>query len=113
MLYQFYEAQRALMEPFAEFALASSKMLANPVSPLSQIPLVQRISASYDLMYRLGKDYVKPAFGIHSVHIKGSDVAVQEHIEISKPFCDLLRFKRFSDNAETLHSLHDMPAVLV
>lgn len=32
MLYQFYEAQRALMEPFAEFALASSKMLANPVS---------------------------------------------------------------------------------
>ena len=86
MLYQFYEAQRALMEPFAEFALASSKMLANPVSPLSQIPLVQRISASYDLMYRLGKDYVKPAFGIHSVHIKGSDVAVQEHIEISKPF---------------------------
>jgi poly(3-hydroxybutyrate) depolymerase len=113
MLYQFYEAQRALMEPFAEFALASSKMLANPVSPLSQIPLVQRISASYDLMYRLGKDYVKPAFGIHSVHIKGSDVAVQEHIEISKPFCDLLRFKCFSDNADTLHSLHDMPAVLV
>ncbi len=113
MLYQFYEAQRALMEPFAEFALASSKMLANPVSPFSQIPLVQRISASYDLMYRLGKDYVKPAFGIHSVHIKGSDVAVQEHIEISKPFCDLLRFKRFSDNADTLHSLHDMPAVLV
>ena len=54
MLYQFYEAQRALMEPFAEFALASSKMLANPVSPLSQIPLVQRVSASYDLMYRLG-----------------------------------------------------------
>ncbi len=113
MLYQFYEAQRALMEPFAEFALASSKMLANPVSPLAQNPLMQRISASYDLMYRLGKDYVKPAFGIHSVHIHGSDVAVQEHIEVSKPFCDLLRFKRFSDNADTLNSLHEMPAVLV
>ena len=113
MLYQFYEAQRALMEPFAEFALASSKMLANPVSPLAQNPLMQRISASYDLMYRLGKDYVKPAFGIHSVHIHGSDVAVQEHIEVNKPFCDLLRFKRFSDNADTLNSLHEMPAVLV
>ena len=113
MLYQFYEAQRAMMEPFAEFALASSKMLANPVSPLAQNPLMQRISASYDLMYRLGKDYVKPAFGIHSVHIHGSDVAVQEHIEVSKPFCDLLRFKRFSDNADTLNSLHEMPAVLV
>ncbi|MSQ65477.1 MAG: polyhydroxyalkanoate depolymerase [Limnohabitans sp.] len=113
MLYQFYEAQRALMEPFAEFALASSKMLANPVSPFAQNPMVQRISASYDLMYRLGKDYFKPAFGTHSVHIHGSDVAVQEHIEIIKPFCDLLRFKRFSDKVETLQSLHDMPAVLV
>ena len=113
MLYQFYEAQRALMEPFAEFAQASSKMLANPVSPFAQNPLMQRISASYDLMYRLGKDYVKPAFGIHSVHIHGSDVAVQEHIEVSKPFCDLLRFKCYSDNVETLQNLHNMPAVLV
>ena len=113
MLYQFYEAQRALMEPFAEFALAASKMLANPVSPLSQNPMMQRISASYDLMYRLGKDYEKPAFGIHSVPVDGKDVAVQEHIEMSKPFCELLRFKRFSDSVETLQSLHNMPAVLV
>jgi len=113
MLYQFYEAQRAMMEPFAEFAQASSKMLSNPVSPFAQNPMVQRVSASYDLMYRLGKDYVKPAFGIQTVHIHGSDVAVQEHVEVSKPFCELLRFKRFSDNVETLQSLQNMPAVLV
>jgi poly(3-hydroxybutyrate) depolymerase len=113
MLYQFYEAQRALMEPFAEFAQASSKMLANPVSPFAQNPMVQRVSASYDLMYRLGKDYVKPAFGIPSVNVNGTDVAIKEHIEVSKPFCDLLRFKRFSDNVETLQDMHDMPAVLV
>ena len=113
MLYQFYEAQRALMEPFAEFAQASSKMLANPVSPFAQNPMVQRVSASYDLMYRLGKDYVKPAFGIPSVNVNGTDVAIKEHIEVSKPFCELLRFKRFSDNVETLQNMHDMPAVLV
>ena len=113
MLYQFYEAQRAMMEPFAEFALASSKMLANPASPLTQTPLAQRISAYYDLVYRLGKDYVKPEFGIHSVQINGSDVAVQECVDLDKPFCELRRFKCFSDNSSTLDTLKKLPAVLI
>ena len=113
MLYQIYEAQRSLMEPFADFALASSKMLGNPVSPLAQNPLVQRLSASYDLMYRLGKDYVKPEFGIPSVDIHGSEVAVREAIEVDKPFCDLLHFKTFCDNAATLETLEALPAVLI
>ena len=113
MLYQLYEAQRSLMEPFADFALASSKMLGNPVSPLAQNPLVQRLSASYDLMYRLGKDYVKPEFGIRSVDIQGSEVAVREAIEVDKPFCDLLHFKTFCDNAATLETLAALPAVLI
>jgi poly(3-hydroxybutyrate) depolymerase len=113
MLYQLYEAQRSLMEPFADFALASSKMLGNPVSPLAQNPLVQRLSASYDLMYRLGKDYVKPEFGIRSVDIQGSEVAVREAIEVDKPFCDLLYFKTFCDNAATLENLAALPAVLI
>ena len=113
MLYQLYEAQRSLMEPFADFALASSKMLGNPVSPLAQNPLVQRLSASYDLMYRLGKDYVKPEFGIPSVDIQGSEVAVREVIEVNKPFCDLLHFKTFCDNAATLENLAALPTVLI
>ena len=113
MLYQLYEAQRSLMEPFADFALASSKMLGNPVSPLAQNPLVQRLSASYDLMYRLGKDYVKPEFGIPSVDINGSEVAIREVIEVNKPFCNLLHFKTFCDNASTLETLDALPAVLI
>ena len=113
MLYQLYEAQRSLMEPFADFALASSKMLGNPVSPLAQNPMVQRLSASYDLMYRLGKDYVKPEFGIPSVDIHGSEVAVREVIEVDKPFCDLLHFKTFCDNPVTLETLEALPAVLI
>jgi poly(3-hydroxybutyrate) depolymerase len=113
MLYQLYEAQRSLMEPFADFALASSKMLGNPVSPLAQNPLVQRLSASYDLMYRLGKDYVKPEFGIPTVDIHGAEVAVREVIEVNKPFCDLLHFKTFCDNAATLENLAALPAVLI
>ena len=113
MLYQIYETQRSLMEPFADFAQAASKLYSNPLSPLGQSQVAQRISATYDLLYRLGKDYEKPAFGIKSVKVHGVDVAIHERIEMDKPFCELRRFKRFSDDANTLTRLKSQPVVLV
>ncbi len=113
MLYQIYEAQRALMEPFADFAQAASKLYSNPLSPLGQTSLSQRLSASYDLLYRLGKDYEKPVFGITSVQVDGIEVAIHERVEMDKPFCELRRFKRFSDDAATLSKLKSQPVVLV
>ena len=81
MLYQIYEAQRSLMEPFADFAQAASKLYSNPLSPFGQNPFAQRVSAGYDLMYRLGKDYEKPEFGIKTVDVDGVDVAIHERVE--------------------------------
>jgi poly(3-hydroxybutyrate) depolymerase len=40
-------------------------------------------------------------------------VAIHERIEIDKPFCELLRFKRFTDDAATLTGLKGQPAVLI
>ena len=113
MLYQIYETQRSLMEPFADFAQAASKLYSNPLSPLGQSQLAQRISATYDLLYRLGKDYEKPAFGIKSVKVHGVEVAIHERVEVDKPFCELRRFKRFSDDSATLTRLKSQPVVLV
>ena len=113
MLYQIYEAQRTLMEPFADFAQAASKLYSNPLSPFGQVPLAQRISAAYDLLYRLGKDYEKPEFGIKTVDVDGTDVIIHEIIEIDKPFCELRRFKRFTDDDATLKTLKEQPTVLV
>lgn len=113
MLYQIYEAQRSLMEPFADFAQAASKLYSNPLSPFGQHPLAQRVSAAYDLVYRLGKDYEKPEFGIKTVDVEGVEVAIHERVEIDKPFCELRRFKRFSDESDTLLRLKDQPAVLI
>ena len=112
MLYQFYEAQRSLMEPFADFAQAASKLYGT--SPVfSQVPMAQRVAAGYDLLYRLGKDYEKPEFGIKSVKVGGNDVVIQEAIEIDKPFCQLRRFKRFTDDPNTLQTLKSQPVVLI
>jgi poly(3-hydroxybutyrate) depolymerase len=113
MWYQLYESQRSLMEPFVSLAQTASKVLNNPQSPISQIPFAQRISAGYALLHRLGKDYEKPEFGIRTVEVDGVEVAVHERIEIDKPFCQLRRFKRYSDDAATLEKLKSQPAVLI
>ncbi|MFT3720132.1 polyhydroxyalkanoate depolymerase [Pseudorhodoferax sp.] len=113
MLYQIYEAQRSLMEPFAEFANAASKLFGNVNSPLGHNPFSQRVAASYDLLYRLGKDYEKPEFGLRTVAVGDVDVAIHERVEVDKPFCELRRFKRFTDDAATLATLKNQPAVLI
>ena len=115
MLYQLYESQRTLMEPFVDFAQAAAKLYSSPLSPLGKSPLAQRVSAGYSLMYRLGKDYEKPSFDIHQVEVgnTGVSLAIHERVEVDKPFCELRRFKRFTDDTATLVKLKDQPAVLL
>ncbi|WP_322991856.1 polyhydroxyalkanoate depolymerase [Limnohabitans sp.] len=113
MLYQIFETQRSIMEPFSDLAQAAAKLFSNPLNPMSQTPLAQRTSAGYALMHRLGKDYEKPEFGIKTVKVNQTDVAIHERIEIDKPFCELRRFKRFSDDPATLTQLKAQPAVLI
>lgn len=113
MLYQIYETQRSLMEPFADLAEVAAKVYSNPALLVSQLPMAQRVSAAYDLMHRLGKDYEKPVFGLTKVDVDGVDVAIHERVEIDKPFCELRRFKRFSDDTSTLEKLKGQPVVLI
>ena len=113
MLYQLYEAQRSIMEPFSDLAQVASRMFSNPALPLAQLPLAQRVSAGYDLLHRLGKDYEKPTFGIPTVDVDGVEVAIHERVEVDKPFCELRRFKRFSDDTATLATLKGQPVVLI
>ena len=113
MLYHIYEAQRSLLEPFADFAQATAKLYSNPLLPLSKSFTTQRTVAAFDLFYRLAKDYEKPQFGIQSVQVNGVDVTIRERVEIDKPFCELRRFKRFSDHPATLDTLLGQPPVLI
>ena len=113
MLYQIYETQRSIMEPFADLAEVTAKLFSNPLSPLGQWPMAQRISAGYELLHRLGKDYEKPTFSIPTVDVDGVEVAIYERVEIDKPFCELRRFKRFSDDTATLAKLKGQPVVLI
>jgi poly(3-hydroxybutyrate) depolymerase len=113
MLYQLFETQRALLSPFSEFATASAKLYSHPLSPFAQTPGAQRISAGFGLMHRLTKEYEKPEFGITNIQVDGVDVVVQQQTVIDKPFCKLIRFKRFTDDGKLLEVMRHQPSVLV
>ncbi len=113
MLYHIYETQRALMSPFSEFASASAKLYDHPLSPFAHTPLAQRVSAGFDLLHRLAKEYEKPPFAINAATVEGVEIAVQEQVALHKPFCRLLRFKRFTDNPKALDLMKSQPTVLV
>jgi poly(3-hydroxybutyrate) depolymerase len=113
MLYQLYETQRALLSPFSEFASATAKLYNHPLSPFAHMPMSDRVAAGFDLMHRLAKEYEKPQFDIRTAEVGGVEVAVQEQVPITKPFCRLVRFKRFTDNPKALALMKTQPSVLV
>ncbi len=113
LLYQFHEWNRAWLEPFSYWADASAHMLSSPHSWMSSLPGAGRMAAGYELLHRIGKDYEKPEFDIHEVEVEGRKCPVVEREVTRTPFCRLLRFKRFSDDAGELRNMKDDPAVLV
>jgi poly(3-hydroxybutyrate) depolymerase len=113
MLYHLHEFNRTLLHPLVAWSEASARMFSGTDSWLSRLPGADRMAANYELMYRLGKDYEKPSFDIGSVQAHGDVVPIVERVALSKPFCNLVRFKRYSDEVDTLKQLKAAPSVLV
>ncbi|MCX7202385.1 MAG: polyhydroxyalkanoate depolymerase [Burkholderiales bacterium] len=94
MLYQLREAQRAVLTPLSSWAEAMSQVYSNPYSPAAYMPFAPRFAAGFELLHRLGKEYEKPPWGLDTTTIDGEEVTVVERIELSKPFCRLIKFER-------------------
>jgi poly(3-hydroxybutyrate) depolymerase len=113
MLYQIHEFNRALISPTAQLARAGATIFSMAESWLALWPGSARVAAGYELLYRIGKDYPKPSFDIHSVDLCGTRALVLEQVAISKPFCNLLHFRRCTDDARTMAPLEQSPVVLL
>lgn len=113
MLYHLHELQRALSAPATEWAQATAKLFAGPESWLSRLPGAPDFAAGWELFYRLGKRYEKPAFGLTEVVAHGVRVSVSEETVLEKPFCKLQRFTRKTDRKDLLARLEGDSPVLV
>jgi poly(3-hydroxybutyrate) depolymerase len=94
VLYHLHELQRRLINPMSVWAQATSELFSSPYSPLAYTPMSRRLAAGYDLLHRLGKRYEKPEFGLSPTVVNRTPVPITEEIDLEKPFCRLLHFRR-------------------
>ena len=113
VLYQLHELNRALIGPATYMAQAGAHMFSAPGSWLTYLPGASRVAAGYELLYRMGKTYDKPKFGIEAAEINGAKVAVVEQTAMAKPFCRLQRFTLHSDRPDVIAKMIQKPVVLV
>lgn len=108
MLYKFYEWNHAIMQPWRSVAKATKAMHNNPFNPLSTTQYARTVSAWAEVFERNTRRYGKPEFGLHETLIDEKMVPVAQCTVWSKPFCDLLHFKR-----ELAKPRHNDPRILL
>lgn len=91
MLYTAYSAFANTLAPWQ--ALARS--MAGPIlNKQVEHPWLRHFGATLETWSHLQLSHRRPAYGVHSVNIGGEEVPVQEEVSLSRPFGDLLHFKK-------------------
>lgn len=94
MYYHLYELNHAAIAPMRAVADAMRIAYDNPANPMARTPMGRAVTAGFEVFERSTRRYGKPDFGIDHVVIDGETVSVDETVIWSKPFCDLIHFKR-------------------
>ena len=94
MFYHLYEMNHAALQPFRAVADATRLFYSNPLNPLSRSSIGRSVAAYAELFERMTRRYAKPGFDLPVTTVAGHEVAVTEEVVWSKPFGDLLHFKR-------------------
>ncbi|MBQ9353241.1 MULTISPECIES: polyhydroxyalkanoate depolymerase [unclassified Phyllobacterium] len=94
MFYQLYELNHAALQPYRALADATKLFYDNPLNPFSQTIIGRSITAGCELFERTTRTYGKPVFNLPTTVVDGEEVEIREKIVWSKPFCNVIHFKR-------------------
>ena len=94
MLYQFYEFTHAALAPWRAAADTMRIAYKNPLNPWTHTPMGRSMAAGLELFERTTRRYAKPEFGLNTTKLNSGPVDVTEEIVWSKPFCNLIHFRR-------------------
>ena len=93
MIYQLYQTQSDMMEPFRGMARCAVDRLSQVNSGYGD-NVARRLTAAYDIMARMGLTHQRPSYGIASVRLGEREIAVAEEAADVTPFCTLLHFRK-------------------
>ena len=94
MLYQAYEWNRRAQTPVLAASQLTARALQSLPAPLARTPALRHVAAACDVLGHARATHERPAFGIDSVAVDGTTVAVRERATMRTPFATLLHFEK-------------------
>lgn len=105
MIYGAYHTYKQAIKPLNLYARAVGKIADLDCFPLNRSYLNRFIKAGAEFTERLTRRYENPGFKLDHTVINGKIVPIEERIVMSRPFCDIVHFKREGE--------YDDPAILM
>jgi poly(3-hydroxybutyrate) depolymerase len=94
MLYDAYQAHTDIFGPIRLMAETFRNWLDHPWPIVGGSPLIRGASAAMELLSHAGMSHERPDFGIRKAVVGDGEVAVDEEIVATHPFCDLVHFRK-------------------
>ena len=94
MIYGAYHASKLAVQPLNLYARVVGQVAGLDCFPLNRSYLNRHIRASAEFVERLTRRYENPGFQLDQTVIDGNTVPVEEEVVLSRPFCDIVHFKR-------------------
>ncbi|MBI1391231.1 MAG: polyhydroxyalkanoate depolymerase [Alphaproteobacteria bacterium] len=94
MLYSAHELSYQMLAPARYAAGIGAKFWRSPLNPMAESWLGRTSAAALDVFENATRRYPKPEWDLRETVVNGSTVPVLTELALSKPFGDLLRFRR-------------------
>ncbi|GGY53346.1 esterase [Bacterioplanes sanyensis] len=94
MLYQLNAGMTRFMQPLHVLARQSRQWLYQPWNPANASWSLRSLRASVELLERLTDSYDKPDWQLDATWVQDQPCEVHYDCVLSKPYCDLLHFRR-------------------
>ncbi len=98
--YQTYQTVNDMLEPLRHFSNTAADCLTDYFPCAADTFTGRMLVGSWRTFDFLKLTHSRPAFGIESVKVGRQNIAVSEEVVMSTPFCDLLHFKKDSDEVQ-------------
>ncbi len=94
MMYQAFHWYKQSLQPLNTACETITRLSTHSKSPVKNNIFNRHVGACAEIISSVTRKYDKPPFGLTHTFINRKKVPVTEEVVVSKPFCDLLHFKR-------------------
>lgn len=100
MLYELNAQYMKMINPWHHLAHCTRQIISSDLNPFVDTTFYRSAAASLELFERLTTDYEEPEWGLHSTEINNTAVDIAQQVVYKKPYCNLLHFRRLSDQPQ-------------